>query len=205
MIGAVENAMLARIKAASDGGVIPYAYRALETWPKDFDEYLSSRTVSYPAAWASFGGVHKIERVAKGRWKAHAVFGMVVAAENKRNEQATRHGGTAAEPGSYQLASDVVRILGDQRLGLGIDPFMPTSVLPVETSDIPKVKQVSIYAVSFDTALYFETEPSADMAPFKTLHTNWDPAPYGHVVRSEPLPQDANAIASDQIEIEECS
>jgi len=201
MIGVVENAILARLKAASDEGIIPYAYRTLQTWPKNFDEYLSSQVIQYPACWAVFGGAHKTERLASGLWRVHCVFGVVVAAENLRNEQARRHGGSASEPGSYQLAVDALQILASQTLGLDIRALEPSSILPVETADIPKVKQLSIYAVSFDTAIDFATPPGKELGDFNRLHINWDPAPYGHVDRDQPLPQDAAAIASDSIQI----
>jgi phage gp37-like protein len=201
MIGQVENAMLARIAAASEAGVIPYAYVTLETWPKAFDEYLSSRQVRYPAAWAAYAGSHKIERVARGRSRAHCAFGIVVAAQNLRNEAARRLGGSASEVGSYQMAEDVVRLLQDQTLGLDIDALTAASILPVETSDIPSVKQISLYAVTFETAIYYDTAAfPGDLSPFATFHADWDPAPYGRV--SEPLPDDAAASAVDNVTLE---
>jgi phage gp37-like protein len=202
MIGAVENAMLARIAAASAAGVIAYRYVTMETWPKAFDEYLSSEVVRYPACWATFAGAHRIERVARGRSRAHCAFGLVVAAQNLRNEAARRLGGSASEPGSYQMAEDAVRLLQDQTLGLDIDTFQAASILPVETSDIPKIKQMSLYAVSFETALYYDTDAfPGDISPFNTFHADWDPAPYGRV--TGPLPDDGPASAVDHVTLEQ--
>lgn len=198
MIGLVENAMLARLKAAGEAGVIPYGYRSFLTWPRNFDEFLSSETVGYPACWAAFGGAHKVERLSSGLWQAHCAFGLVVAAENRRNEQSRRHGGSASEPGSYQLATDALRLLAGQRLGLDITPLEPASIVQVETSDIPKIKQLSIYAVTFDTRLPFVTAPVlAQINAFDSFHADWDPAPFGHV--STPLPDDGPAIGADNI------
>lgn len=199
MIGRVENAMLERISAASLAGVVAYTYATLETWPKAFDEYLQEKVIRYPAAWAAFAGAHKVERVTVGRWRAHCAFGLVVAAQNLRNEAARRLGGSASEPGSYQLATDALQILADQSLGLDIDAFTAASILAVETPDIPKLRQISIYAVSFDTAIYFDAAPiAANIADFEAFHTNWDPAPFGHVDR-DALPDDAAAVASDNV------
>jgi phage gp37-like protein len=201
MIGLVENAMLARIKAACDAKAVPYAYATLENWPKNFDSFLESEVIRYPAAWSAFAGAHRVERVMPGRWRAHCAFGLVVAAQNLRNEVSRRLGGSPSEPGSYQLATDALQLLSDQRLGLDIDSFTPTSIMPVETSDVPKLRQVSIFAVSFDTALYFDCAPIlAGIAEFKTFHPNWDPAPFGHVDRAD-LPDDAAAVAADNIEL----
>ena len=200
MIGAVENAMLARIAAASAASMVPYTYLTTETWPAKFDHYLESKVVRYPACWTAFGGAHKVERLARGRWRAHCVFGLVVASENLRNEEATRHGGTTAEVGSYQLAVDAVRLLAGQSLGLDIDALEPTSILPLEVSDLPKLRQVSLYAVSFDTGLYFDIEPSpGDLTDFTTFHADWDPAPYGHVDPAHLPAPDGEAIATDII------
>jgi phage gp37-like protein len=208
MIGQVENAMLARIAAASASGAVGYTYRTLETWPKTFDEYLSARQIQFPACWAAFGGSHRTERIARGRWRVHSTFALVVAAENLRNEQSRRQGGSPSEPGSYQLAEDAMTILGDQMLGLDIDEFEPTSVLPVDTADIPKLRQLSIYAVTFATALYYDTAPVvSDIADFVTFHANWDPAPFGHV-DADPatpgvqIPDDAHAVGTDHITLQ---
>jgi len=202
MIGQVENAMLARLRAATTVEAVRYKYPTLETWPKRFDEVLSSETTRYPAAWTAFGGAHKIERVSSNRWRAYCVFGLVVAAQNLRNEQATRHGGSQSEPGSYQLATDAVRILAGQTLGLDINPLEPTSILEVETPDVPKVKQLSIYAVSFDTSLYFDAARSVgDINDFALFHADWDPAPFGHVDPTNLPAPIGEAIVSDNISL----
>ncbi|HUO23122.1 MAG TPA: phage protein Gp37 [Caulobacteraceae bacterium] len=207
MIGAVENGMIKRVVDASMAKVLGYTYATTDSWPKEFDDYLSSQTIKYPALWSVFGGVRSTERVTKGRWRSHATFGLVAAAENKRNERSRRFGGTESEVGTYQMAQDIVALLGDQTLGLDIDALAPVSIEPVETSDIPKLKQISMLAVTFATALYFETEQMpTDAFPFKTIHANWDPAPYGHV-DADPvkpgvqIPDDAHAIATDIVNL----
>ncbi|MGI8839762.1 MAG: phage protein Gp37 [Caulobacteraceae bacterium] len=207
MIGLVENAMLERVKAASASGLLGYDYRTLENWPSNFDKYLESK-VRYPACWAAFGGSHKAERIAAGRYRVHSTFALVVGAENVRNEQSRRLGGSASEPGSYQLAEDALQIMGDQTFGLDIDAFEPTSVLPVENADIPALRQISLYAATFATALYYDRAPlSGDVADFVTFHANWDPAPYGHV-DADPaapgvqIPDDPHAVATDTVTLE---
>jgi hypothetical protein len=77
------------------------------------------------------------------------------------------------------------------------------SILPVETADIPKMRQISMYAVTFDTAIYLDVMPNVngtDFNPFVTFHADWDPAPYGHVNPTE-LPDDAPAIGVDNINL----
>lgn len=201
MIGQVENAMLERVKAASASGLLGYNYLTLENWPSTFDKYLESKAIRFPACWSAFGGSHKAERIAAGRYRVHCTFALVVAAQNARNEQSRRLGGSASEPGAYQLAEDALQVMGDQTFGLDIDALEPTSVLPVENSDIPALRQVSLYAATFATALYYDRAPlGGDVADFVTFHANWDPAPYGHV--GDQLPDDAHAIATDNITLE---
>lgn len=210
MIGLVENAMLARLKAFSDAGGLGYTYRTLESWPVNFDEYLSSlQGQQYPCAWSAFAGAHNIDRVSRGRWRAHCAFGLVVAAKNVRNESSRRLGGAPGEVGSYQLAIDALTILGDQRLGLDIDPFRPESIVHVETGDIKGAKQISAYAVSFATGLYYDTLNEAeDITDFNSIHANWDPAPFGHV-DADPntpgvqIPDDVHAIGTDHVNLRE--
>ncbi len=207
MIGVLENAMVAWMQAAGTGvdgdpPALSYAYRTLTSWPKLFDDFMAKQTPQYPACWAAFGGIHKIERMGRARFRCISTVSMVVAAENIRNEQARRQGGSASEPGSYQLATDALQLLGNQKLGLDIDPLEPLSIQAVETSDIPSLRQISIYAVSFETALYYDTLPTVTGAlnPFATFHANWDPAPGGHV-NPAALPDDADAVATDNIQL----
>lgn len=211
MIGAIENAMIERMVAASAAGAIRYAFRTKMTLPHNFDEVLSSEMTGYPAIWAVFDGVHKAESMGRGSWHLHGGFSLVVAAENARNEQSRRHGGSESEPGSYQMAMDAVRILSSQSLGLGIDSLEPVSIVPVDTSDIPSKKLLSLYAVSFDTGWTEDVMPDVrgdDLAPFVTLHANWDPAPYGHV-DADPetdgvqIPDDTHAVGTDHLTLQE--
>ena len=58
-IAEVENAMLGRLRAASDADVLGYKYRTLESYPEEFDEYLKTEIkggAQFPAAWVVFGG-----------------------------------------------------------------------------------------------------------------------------------------------------
>ena len=195
-IGSVENAMLARIDAGVKSGALGYSYMSMGSWPKNFDSFLESEIARFPACWAAFGGSHAMERQGTGRFRAHSTFALVVAAENKRNEAARRQGGSPKEVGSYQMAQDALVLLGGSSLGLDIDVLRPTTLLPVETGDIPKLRQVSIYAVTFETALYFDVAGPVD--PFVTFHANWDPWPYGHV-DPDNLPDDGPAIGTDHV------
>src|SRR3546814_7725716 len=56
MIAQVENAILARLKAAADAGVLGYKWGKLDRYPEDWDLSLTEKFKREPAAWVVFGG-----------------------------------------------------------------------------------------------------------------------------------------------------
>lgn len=215
MIGATENAMLARLKAAADADVLGYAWRLLETYPDDWDAWFKERkgALNTPAAWVTFAGFTGMDRLDSGGYRARATFGVTVAARNLRNETAARHGhevadGQPPEPGSYQLAMDAIALLGGSDLGLDIDPLEPTRMAPVPVATLFGVRNLSMYAILFETVLPIaQLLPEADTsAPFELFHANWDVRPFGGIDADpdEPgvqLPDDDHADATDDVEL----
>jgi phage gp37-like protein len=182
MIAQIELAMIAALKAASDVGVLGYAWRTLETYPEEWDSYLKEKgDWKSPAAWAVFAGANAIRFTDHGNVRLQgAQFGLVVAAENLRNETATRHGGPAGagEPGSYQLALDALAILSGSDLGLDIDQLVPRSLRLVRPFEALRERKVSMIALQFETAFEVTTlPPEAALDDFKTLHLDWDVPP----------------------------
>lgn len=197
MIAAIENAMLARLHAASDADVLGYRYRSLETYPANWDEYFANKTDwKAPAAWAVFGGGNALRFTPSGRVRFdNAAFGLVVAAENLRNEQAQRHGGPAGstEPGSYQLMLDALALLSGSALGLDIDALRPVRALSVRPFGALKERNVSMWVIEFTSGFEIDALAGGGEAldDFTTLHLDWDVPAFGTVV--PPLP----AVAAD--------
>ena len=55
MIAAIETAILARLKAASDAEVLGYRLKTLETYPDEWDQYLKDKgPINAPAEWVTF-------------------------------------------------------------------------------------------------------------------------------------------------------
>lgn len=210
MIGAIENAILARLKAASDGDVLGYKYRTLETYPAEWDEYLKEKgPIAAPAAWATFAGWRRIESD-DNRPRVRLSFGVVVMAENARNETATRHGGPIeAEPGSYQMAEDAAALLAGRSLGLDIGAIKVGSLNIVSRLKALQERKVSMLALELTTDVLatdgsFGEEPLDDFAAF---HANWDIPPHGGIDADlvEPgiqIPDDDNADATDHVTLE---
>lgn len=188
MIAQIELAMLAALKAAGVDGVLGYKWQTLETYPEEWDTYLKDkRDWRAPAAWVVFAGADDSFVTSTGTVRLEgARFGLVVAAENKRNETATRHGGpgtaAAAEPGSYQLILDAIAILGGSNLGLDINALLPGAIRSVRPFEALKERNVSMFATMFVTAFEFTSLPSGEVLDdFVTLHLDWDIPAFGGV------------------------
>lgn len=206
-IAAVENAILDRLKAAGDAGVLGYHYRTRDTYPADFDAFLKQKIKGdrpFPAAWVVFGG-WRAPVDTGAALQAPAVFMVVVAAQNLRNETATRHGAGEAEVGSYQLMLDTAALLHGQNLGLDIGALQLGPCRSVRPTPTIIERQLSLYALEFTTQLPIEvsTFPVADLADFATFHADWDVPPIGNVSTDLPAPTEGEgaADAADTVEL----
>ncbi len=211
MIAAIENAMLARLKAAADAGALGYVWKLLETYPQRWDALMKDKMeFRGPGAWASFAGLSDVQRLDGGGSRAKAHFGLVVAASNLRNETATRHGGgSPAEPGSYQLLADATGLLVGQDLGLDIDRLILVEAQLVDLAGTEWGKRnVSMWALHLTTMIELAPLDFAADAPvdFETFHANWDVRPFGGIDAAPgapgiQLPDDARADATDSVSL----
>lgn len=191
MIAAIENAMLETLRSAAQANLLGYRWRTLETYPENWDDYLSDKIDFHaPAAWAVFAGASELSFTSSGRVRiATASFGLVVAAENLRNETATRHGGpVASEPGSYQLVLDAVRLLAGSSLGLDIDALRPMRIASVRPSALLIERKVSLLAIELRTGFEMDCIEPAALADLDTIHIDWDVPAFGRVDANLPAP-----------------
>lgn len=209
MIAAIENAILARAKAAADAGLLGYHWKLLETYPAKWDDLFNAKVeFRAPALWVGFTGLDAFIETGAGDVLTDAHFGVCVGAQNLRNETATRHGGASvAEPGSYQLMLDVIGLVVGQSLGLDIGRIKPVeeSLVDLVGTELGK-RNVSMRALHVKTQINIAAlaVDDGDLAPFETFHANWDVPPFGSV-DADPdapgvqLPDDAHADATDQV------
>lgn len=202
-IAAIENAILARLKAAGEQNVLGYRYRTLESYPEEFDAYLKNTIKSgtvFPAAWVVFGGWRRPVD-AGSSLQAEAVFMVVVAAKNLRNEKAQRHGAAATEVGSYQLLIDAAGLIHGQRLGLDIGALQLGPCRSVRPTETIRENQLSVFALEFSTQLPIEVGlgGSGPIDDFTTFHANWDVPPFAEI---SAVPADDQADATDHLELE---
>jgi phage gp37-like protein len=211
MIAAIENAITARLQAASDADILGYKYRTLETYPAEWDAYLKDKgPIPAPAGWVTFAGWRRVPDSADQRPRVRLSFGLVVMSENARNETAQRHGGPiAAEPGSYQLAEDAVQLLAGRTLGLDMGGLVVGSLNIVGRLPAIRERPVSMLALELTTDVLvadgsFGEEPLDD---FETFHANWDIPPHGGIDAAPAtpgiqIPDDAHADATDTVTLE---
>lgn len=208
MIALIENAILARLKAASDQGVLGYKYAALDSLPVDIDEELQKLIKGYPSAWTVFGGWRPVHAATNGA-VVRGTWHVVVAAQNLRNERSTRVGGSDSEVGSYQMIEDVAGLLMDRDLGLPIGGLQVGACTPLYARQADKDRRISLFGLELFSDFILEpvaAPPAAD-DDFATFHVNWDVRPFGGIdadpaTAGVQLPDDAHADATSHITLE---
>lgn len=184
MIGAIEDAILARLKLASDNNVLGYKYADLDSYPTDWDVYLKESSFKAPAVWVVCGGWSPVDDYGDDV-KVRATFGLVVAAQNIRNEKATRHGvttGTGKEVGTYQMVIDAVGLLQGRTLGLPIDPLKTGALRFVRPTKAILERKISMMGLQFETVFTVSAVADPDagaLGDFETFDVVWDFPPHG--------------------------
>lgn len=151
MIAEIENAMLQRLQSAKALGLFGYVVKTIDSLGVEFDdaEALKKSVNLVPGMWVTFQDEVKSGDGAYGEHRMKATFRVVVAAMNKRNQAATRHG-AVKDVGTYQMAQDVRAVLAGQKLGLDIGYLEP-----VRIRTFPAVERImpglSVLAVEFTT------------------------------------------------------
>lgn len=200
MIDEIENAIVARIKLASDNDVLGYKLLKVDSYGGELNEEIRHLVRRLPAVWVMFGGAEKVKNYSNfSRTKWLAKFNVICAAKSLRNEKSGRHG-AVGNVGSYQIAQDCIQLLAGQVLGLDIDELDPVRVVALFNNRSDK-DLASIYSVEFKTGLFLEHgEMADDLEDFETFHSNWDVPTHGNV--STDLPADDTADATDTITLE---
>ncbi|MBN4664217.1 DUF1834 family protein [Pandoraea nosoerga] len=127
----------------------------VKTYGGEFDDDELDEVVRrFPAAWVTFGGVKRTDPhgTSKGKWKAEAVFVVMVGARSVRSEEASRHGGASqVEVGTNLLIASVRKLLTMQDLGLPIRELEPGSVRTLFNTQVRR-EAMSVFALEFRTA-----------------------------------------------------
>ncbi len=218
MIAAIENAMIARLRAVGASGRFGFDWKMLLTYPENFDDWLMAQSeIRCPAAWVVFAGWTGTELTTDEDGEDLVIvdgsFGVMFADENLRqDEQFQRHGGpdAAKEPGSYRMVMAGVLSLTNQTLGLPLaTPLMPGPLRLVRPSEAIVKRKLSMFACEFSCRFPLTVSPDVRDVPADMLlaHANWDiprlgdPVPVDRdpVAPGTQLPDDFHADATDHI------
>lgn len=209
MIAEIENAIADRLRSASEHGYLGYRLKTVASYAGELDtkDELAKLPAMLPAALVTFQReAFEMDR-GQGRSVMRASFAVLVAAGNKRNPTAQRHGG-AGEAGAYQIARDALALLADQDLGLGarITRLKPAGVQLFPRARVANLP-VTILAVEFQTTyeraglgdvgtaelpsglpggrpLAETMARAAGITDFAAVHADWD-APDGAPVHAD--------------------
>lgn len=197
MIGEIELAILARVRAASDQNALGYRLPTIASYAGETDDDLATRIKAFPAVWVHYAGSSFSER-GGGQHQAESTFAVIAASKNAGGEEARRHG-DQRKPGAYRIALDCLGLLAGQTLGLDIQPFKPRRIVSIGGRKLAQ-KQIAPYMLELRVLHGFPAVRLAGgIADFATFHADWDLPPIGNV--TPPLPA-ANADASDTVELE---
>lgn len=122
----LEDAVIDRVKSASDSNALGYRLAHVDSYGGEFDDETFFTTFrKFPAVWVTVGG-DKPRRISAKVWECNLTLAVMVGARNVRGERFTRRG-SVGEPGTYQLAQDVRDLLALQDFdrmvsGLSIGP-----------------------------------------------------------------------------------
>lgn len=196
MIGTIEDAIIARIKAAEQ--VLGYTLRKVDTYGGDFDDGLERLVRDFPAVLVAYKGFEPL-KTTHSLMTVKAKWAVICCALSLRNEAASRKGSLSGV-GSYQLTKDMIDVLMGQTLGLKITPIMPTGVTPLVNNKAGS-QLASIYGLDIETTFTIDIVPDCrEIANFETFHANWD---LSGSCKKENLPADDTAAATDNITLEE--
>lgn len=180
MIASVENAILSRLKMASDNDVLGYKYRTLTTSAVEWDAMLKETpgALSGPAAWVIFlGAGREVSDEASPRFTLS--FLLVVLAENQRNEEEFRRHGDGRNVGTYQMIWDAAALLGSQKFGLDIGTMKIGNIRTLARSEAIKENKIALLALELSTTVCGPSPILADgdLADFISTDLAWDFAP----------------------------
>lgn len=170
MISEIEDAIIARIKAAaSTTPGLGYQLSSVESYGGEFDGDLAAVVRKFPAVWVTFAGSGKSRpsSTARNKWITPATFVVMVGARNVRGERATRKGltvgGVIKEVGVYQMLSDISLLLINNDLGLAIGNFKPGATRTLFNTKL-NGQALAVFAREWHTE-FIETQPREPIDP----------------------------------------
>ncbi|MAI62412.1 MAG: hypothetical protein CBB87_08045 [Micavibrio sp. TMED27] len=199
MIGAIENDIIARVKAISESGALGYSFRQVKTYSGELRHKASrAKLKNFPSFLLAFDRL-ETQRSLNNQTICRARFAIFIAVQNERNEKATRHG-DGKEVGAYQIAIDMLamftRYLPDVE---GCSAIENMSIQPISI-DEESNRKLAVFMLPFQIEFPVKLiSPDVDLTnPLEAIHTNWDTPPIGEV-GLDGLPDDENAQLTSHV------
>lgn len=154
-ITAIEDAMKARIVAASTAGELGYKLGSVVTYAGEFDDLDSLAEVirTFPAAWVVLARSGKPEKKGVDKWLVPCTMAVMVGARSVLNVEAARHGVQTAmgvEPGTYRMLDDMWDLFVGRDLGIAIENFTPGETVTLFQTRV-KRQGISILGLELHT------------------------------------------------------
>lgn len=166
----LEDAAIARIKAASDTNALGYKVPEIASYGGQLDDDTLFQAVRrLPAVWVTVGGDRPARRLGR-KTVLGLTLAVMVATRNVRGERATRHG-TVGEPGTYQMVEDVRDLLTGQAMGLAIAPLRVGAVRTLYNTRQGNEAR-SVFALEFSTD-YTYTPPEDAALDLNVIGLNY--------------------------------
>jgi phage gp37-like protein len=213
---AIELAMIARVKAASDANVgdppaalLGYHLRQVESYEGQLNggpKRIAELVRASPAVWICFENATR--NTDSGLFIGH--FAAVCVAQNARNQRAARHGAGGGEVGVYQIGKDVVGLIDGH--AFDIESVGAARVSSIDTPYNAEFEglRVAIMLVMFQMTW----DPDAAPGPllpdeagganhpdglFATFNVDWDIPPFTDPEPAIPVDDESKRDARDVI------
>ena len=166
MVSAIENAMVAALKAAATS----FRVDTIESYAGQLDDDALEWVRRLPAIWVVFAGAGAPQAVntAKDKWRFKGEFMVFCGQRNLKGNQAVRQG-DAANPGVYALLELVTAALLRKDFGLDVSPMEPGPIKTV-TSQVVNSDSVMVYSMTWSTT-WIQAEQALKLSPEGVLAT----------------------------------
>lgn len=169
----IEDAIIARVKAAQTAGALGYRLAHIDSYGGEFDDdTFWTNFRSFPAVWVTIGG-ETVERLGRRARRATVRGAVMVGTRSARGERFARIGVTG-EPGSYQILDDVRQLVTGFGLVAECDAFEPGRVTTLYNTRVGR-DGLSVLALEISTRYDFEVPepPTGDALNITEIALNY--------------------------------
>lgn len=166
----LEDAVIARVKNASDSNALGYRLASIGSYGGEFDdETFFTQFRKFPAVWVTVGG-DKPRKISAKAWECNLTLAVMVGTRNVRGERFTRQG-AVGEVGSYQMAQDVRDLLIAQGFDNMVSPLDPGPLRTLYNTRMGNEAR-SVLALEF-SARYTYRPPEPELGEYTGINQRY--------------------------------